>query len=200
MEMYHVSSPLRRTCEEIAASGRGCGEHMAIKALLISGNLPENRITFCYKLQSHRKPGFPRTAPLCVAARRSACSMGCQGAGLGRQESLVVACKMHRAIFQEHRLDVAGVTLKGSLPDPSAPMVTDEFYVRDNPLQNVLGVAQSRVDSGGSEQVEREGATSDPSQPLLLCRVWQAAQSKGQGRGVSTTDPLQRCLLKMNGF
>lgn len=66
--MYHVSSPLRRMCKELAVSGRGCGEHMAVKALLISGNLPENRITFCYKLQSCRKPGFPRTAPLCVAA------------------------------------------------------------------------------------------------------------------------------------
>lgn len=56
------------------------------------------------------------------------------------------------------------------------------------------------MDSWGSEQVEREGATSDPSQPLLLCHVWQAAQSKGQGTGVNTTDPLQKCLLKMNGF
>lgn len=95
---------------------------------------------------------------------------------------------------------LAGVTLVGSLPDPSAPMVTDEFYARDNPLQNVLGVAWSRVDSGGSEQVEREGGTSDPSQPLLLCHVWQAAESKGQGGGVNTTDPLQRCLLEMNRF
>lgn len=68
------------------------------------------------------------------------------------------------------------------------------------PFKDVLGIARSRVGSSGSEQVEREGATSDPSQPLLLCRVWQAAQSKGQGRGVSTTDPLQRCLLKMNGI
>lgn len=179
-------------------SGRGCGEHMAVKALLISGNLPENRITFCYKLQSCRKPGFPRTAPLCVAARRSACSVGCQGAGLGRQESLVVVCMMHRAIFQEHWMNMAGVTLVGSLPSQSDPVVTDEFCVRDNPLQNILGIAWSRVDSQGSEQVEREGVNSDLSQPLLLCRVWQAAQSKG--RGVNTTDPLQRCLLKMNGF
>lgn len=118
-------------------SGRGCGEHMAVKALLISGNLPENRITFCYKLQSCRKPGFPRTAPLCVAA-------GARvqwAAKEGRQESLVVGCMMHRAIFQEQWLDMAGVTLMVSLPNPSAPMVTDEFCVRDIPFQNVLGIA-----------------------------------------------------------
>lgn len=103
-------------------------------------------------------------------------------------------CMVHRAIFQEHWLDMAGVTLVESLSNPSAPMVADELHVRDNPLQNVLGVAWSRVDSWGSEQVEREGAACDPSQLLLLCHVWQAAQSKGQGRGVNTADPLQRCL------
>lgn len=49
-------------------------------------------------------------------------------------EGREASCMVHRAIFQEHWLDMAGVTLVGSLPNPSAPMVADELHVRDNPL------------------------------------------------------------------
>lgn len=52
---------------------------MVVKSLLISGNLPENGITFCYKPQSRQKPGFPRMSSLCAAEHQSACSAGCQG-------------------------------------------------------------------------------------------------------------------------
>ena len=51
---------------------------MVVKSLLISGNLPENGITFCYKPQSCQKPGFPRMTSLCAAEHQRACSAGCQ--------------------------------------------------------------------------------------------------------------------------
>ena len=53
---------------------------MVVKPLLISGNLPEDGITFCCKPQSCQKPGFPRMTSLCAAEQQSACSAGCQGA------------------------------------------------------------------------------------------------------------------------
>lgn len=51
---------------------------MVVKSLLISGNLPENGITFCYKPHPCQKPGFPRMTSLCAAEHQSACSAGCQ--------------------------------------------------------------------------------------------------------------------------
>lgn len=50
---------------------------MVVKSLLISGNLPENGITFCYKPQSCQKPGFPRMTSLYAAEHQSVCSAGC---------------------------------------------------------------------------------------------------------------------------
>lgn len=74
-----MSSPLgRRKEKELAVSRRGCGEHMVVKSLLISGNLPEYGITFCYKPQPCQKPGFPRMNSLCAAEHQRACSAGCQ--------------------------------------------------------------------------------------------------------------------------
>lgn len=50
---------------------------MVVKSLLISGNLPENGITFCYKPQSYQKPGFPRMTSSYAAEHQSVCSAGC---------------------------------------------------------------------------------------------------------------------------
>lgn len=99
---------------------------MVVKSLLISGNLPENGITFCYKPQSCQKPGFPRMTSLYAAEHQSVCSAGCPRvkekirsgkAGKSRAEDEVWEgrkvswwrCGMYRPVFQEHRLDTTQV-------------------------------------------------------------------------------------------
>lgn len=91
-------------------------------------------------------------------------------------------CMVHGAIFQEHWLDMAGVTLVGSLPNPSAPMVADELYVRDNPLQNVLGVAWSRI-HGDQSKLRGKGLLLTPHSfsPFVMSGRLHGARARVEG-------------------